>query len=131
MTFILFEQTNGSLSEHAVLRKNDYLFISNFLIDKLNIKSYKSANIYIDDENPVVALEMLNKPATQRTAHRKIVVEKIGIVINIARVLKYYRIGQRYRTYSLDIKKDKSSGFLMIDLTDIRNEYITKDKNND
>lgn len=126
--FVLFEETSGSMAEKVILRKNGSIFISNLLKDKYKLKDFKSCLLYVDKDSDRIALSFQKQMATSKIGARAISPEKTGLTINISKILKYFKIGNRHKLYSADMVIDEKSGFFVIDFTEIKRTWLATNK---
>lgn len=128
MTFVALETTAGSSMERkAILRKTGLLFISTTLKNKLGLQKIKGVSLYVDNKLPKIALEPVELYEGERGKTRKIMIEQNGICINLAKALKHFKLDKRSKNYEFDLDKDKTSGFLILDLLEVKNDLIVSD----
>jgi hypothetical protein len=110
MAFTKFIDYGAASRHEATLRVNKTLFISKSMLTKFGVSNSKSAILYIDDNKKRLGIEFSSKIENEG---RKISVERSGISINIAPILRFYNIEVKERKKLSVIIE---SGKLIIDL---------------
>jgi len=115
MAFIKFKNYAAAARCNITLRFNQYLFISNSILQRMKWEGFYFAEFFTDIEAKLIGVKLIYK--NEDAFHRKVFKEKNGVSIHIRPILKAFELQDFHKTTTFEIdEKDDMIVFSLIGL---------------
>ena len=92
MALVKFKDFGTSSSTIVTLRANEGSFIRKGVLKKVTDGEVSGAQLYVDDEKPILAIDFIKTGIDGEKSIRKVYKEKTGVSLSVSAILRHYGI---------------------------------------